>query len=74
VKADFAIGQRVGIEHTPTIYVVSNNTYGKPFVEVVDRSKLYAIIDQMKSEVGGSTETAPKAAPKHAKATRVAKK
>lgn len=74
VKADFALGQRVGIEHTPTIYVVSSNTYGKPFVEVVDRSKLYAIIDQMKSEAGGSTATAPKAAPKHAKATRVAKK
>jgi len=74
VKADFAIGQRVGIEHTPTIYVVSSSTYGKPFVEVVDRSQLYAIIDQMKSQVGESTETTPKAAPKHVKATRVAKK
>src|SRR5438270_442914 len=31
VKADFALGQRVGIEHTPTIYVVSSKTYGKPF-------------------------------------------
>src|SRR3954467_6347020 len=61
VKADFAIGQRVGIEHTPTIYVVSSSTYGKPFVEVVDRSQLYAIIDQMKSQVGESTETTPKA-------------
>ncbi|HEX4663845.1 MAG TPA: thioredoxin domain-containing protein [Terriglobales bacterium] len=71
VKADFALGERVGIEHTPTIYVVSNNAYGKPFVEVVDRSKLYAIIDQMKSEAGGSTATA---APKRAKATKVAKK
>src|SRR5437868_9308438 len=59
VKADFAIGQRVGIEHTPTIYVVSNKTYGKPFVEVVDRSKLYAIIDQMKSEAGVARAPAP---------------
>jgi len=74
VKADFAIGQRVGIEHTPTIYVVSSSTYGKPFVEVVDRSQLYAIIDQMKGQVGASTEPVPKAAPKRAKATRVAKK
>jgi hypothetical protein len=41
---------------------------------VVDRSQLYAIIDQMKSQVGESTETTPKAAPKHVKATRVAKK
>jgi protein-disulfide isomerase len=54
VKADFALGQRVGIEHTPTIYVVSNKSTGKPFVEVVDRSQLFAIIDQMKEEAGAS--------------------
>ncbi|HJX00653.1 MAG TPA: thioredoxin domain-containing protein [Terriglobales bacterium] len=59
VKADFALGQRVGIEHTPTIYVVSNKTSGQPFVEVVDRSKLYAIIDQMKSEAGVARAPAP---------------
>jgi len=70
VKADFAVGQRVGIEHTPTIYVVSNKAYGKPFVEVVDRSKLYSIIDQMKSETDGSRASAEKPV----KATRVAKK
>jgi protein-disulfide isomerase len=52
VKADFALGQRVGIEHTPTIYVVSNSTTGTPFIEVVDRSKLFAIIEQMKQEAG----------------------
>ena len=70
VKADFALGQRVGIEHTPTIYVVSSKTYGKPFVEVVDRSQLYSIIDQMKTEVGSSKASSVKSA----KTTRVAKK
>lgn len=69
VKADFALGQRVGIEHTPTIYVVSNKSTGKPFVEVVDRSQLYAIIDQMKEEAG-ATPSADKAG----KARKVAKK
>jgi protein-disulfide isomerase len=70
VKADFALGQRVGIEHTPTIYVVSNKAYGKPFVEVVDRSKLYSIIDEMKSAAGSlSTSTE-----KPTKSTKVAKK
>ena len=73
VKADFALGQRVGIEHTPTIYVVSNKSYGKPFVEVVDRSKLYSIIDEMKSQAGPATPTAEKPA-KTAKTARVAKK
>jgi protein-disulfide isomerase len=46
VKADYALGQRVGIEHTPTIWVATANSKGAPFVEVVDRSKLYQLIDQ----------------------------
>ncbi|MGP8268835.1 MAG: DsbA family protein [Terracidiphilus sp.] len=46
VKADYALGQRIGIEHTPTIWVVTANSKGAPFVEVVDRSRLYQIIDQ----------------------------
>ena len=47
VKADFALGQQVGVEHTPTIYIVSNTQRGTPFVEVVDRTQLYQLIDQM---------------------------
>jgi protein-disulfide isomerase len=46
VKADAQLGQRVGLDHTPTIYVVSDTVRGRPFVEVVDRSQLYSIIDQ----------------------------
>ena len=46
VKADYALGQRVGIEHTPTIWVVTANSKGAPFVEVIDRTKLYQLIDQ----------------------------
>jgi protein-disulfide isomerase len=46
VKADYALGQRVGIEHTPTIWVVTDHSRGAPFVEVLDRSKLYELIDQ----------------------------
>ncbi len=46
VKADYALGQRIGIEHTPTIWVVTANSKGAPFVEVVDRSKLFQLIDQ----------------------------
>jgi protein-disulfide isomerase len=49
VKADFALGQKIGIQHTPTIFVVSNNTKGEPFVEVVDRSKLTEMIENMKA-------------------------
>src|SRR5215813_5351012 len=55
VKADFQVGQRVGIDHTPTIYVVSDSTRGRPFVEVVDRSQLYQLIDQVQKEAGESS-------------------
>jgi len=47
IKADYALGQRTGIQHTPTIYIVSNTQRGKPFIEVVDRTQLYAMIDDM---------------------------
>lgn len=46
VKADYALGQRIGIEHTPTIWISTSNSKGAPFVEVVDRNKLYQLIDQ----------------------------
>jgi protein-disulfide isomerase len=45
VKADFALGQKVGIEHTPTIWVVTDGAHAAPFVEVVDRTKLFQLID-----------------------------
>lgn len=50
VSADRLLGERIGIEHTPTIYVVSDKTQGKPFVEVADRSQLFQLIDAMKQE------------------------
>jgi protein-disulfide isomerase len=62
VKADYALGQRVGIEHTPTIWVVTANSKGAPFVEVVDRSKLFQLIDQAIADTKGaaSVKTANK--------------
>jgi hypothetical protein len=57
VRADFAVGQKVGIQHTPTIYIVSDSTRGAPFVEVVNRDNLFAQIDEMKRQVGGSVTT-----------------
>lgn len=59
VKADLALGQRVGIEHTPTIYVVSNRTTGPPFIEVVDRSQLFSLIDNMKREAEAQAASRP---------------
>ena len=53
VKADYALGQRIGIEHTPTIWIVTNGSHAAPFVEVVDRSKLYQLIDTALAETRG---------------------
>jgi protein-disulfide isomerase len=50
VNADKELGKSINLQHTPTIFVVSNKRVGKPFVEVVDRSQLYALIDSMKRE------------------------
>jgi protein-disulfide isomerase len=50
VNADKELGKSINLQHTPTIFVVSNKRAGKPFVEVVDRSQLYALIDSMKRE------------------------
>jgi protein-disulfide isomerase len=48
VQADKDLGLRIGIEHTPTIWIVTANSKGAPYIEVVDRNKLYEIIDQAK--------------------------
>ena len=54
VKADYALGQRIGIEHTPTIWVTTSQSKGAPFVEVVDRSKLFQMIDQALADTKAS--------------------
>ena len=50
INADKELGKAIQINHTPTLYVVSNKRSGKPFVEVLDRSQLYALIDAMLKE------------------------
>jgi protein-disulfide isomerase len=54
IKADYALGQKIGIQHTPTIWVVgaTKGAKGDPFVEVVDRTQLSKMIDDMRAQVG----------------------
>lgn len=61
VNQDVALGEAVGIVHTPTIYVVSNKSTGKPFVEVVDRNNLFQQIDEMIASSGGVSAGGPHA-------------
>jgi protein-disulfide isomerase len=60
VKADYALGQKVGIEHTPTIWVVTANSKGAPFVEVVDRTRLFEMIDQAIADTHSAAPAAKK--------------
>jgi protein-disulfide isomerase len=48
VNADRDLGNRLGINHTTTVYVVSNRTTGQPYVEVTDTSQLFQTIDRMR--------------------------
>jgi protein-disulfide isomerase len=50
VRSSRDLGMRVGIQHTPTLYVVGDRKQGVPFVEVVNRDQLFLMIDQMKAE------------------------
>jgi protein-disulfide isomerase len=50
VRADKELGTSLHIEHTPTIWIVSNKRNGKPYVEVTDTKELYVMIDAMKKE------------------------
>jgi len=54
VKADYALGQRIGIEHTPTIWISTRQSKGAPFVEVVDRTRLFQLIDQALADTRAS--------------------
>jgi protein-disulfide isomerase len=56
VNADSQLGQRIPLDHTPTIYIVSNTARGTPFVEVTDRTQLYHLIDQAMKEAGDSPQ------------------
>jgi len=50
VNADKALGQKVGIQHTPTIYIVSSRNPQRPLVEVTDSSQLFQMIEAVQAE------------------------
>jgi protein-disulfide isomerase len=48
VNADRDLGKALKLEHTPTIYIVSNRNPARPYVEVKEpNSQLYTTIDAM---------------------------
>lgn len=50
VNAQRDLGRKVGIQHTPTIYVVTSKNPSRPFVEVTDSNQLFQTIEAVQSE------------------------
>ena len=68
VRADYDLGQKIGLEHTPTIFVIGQGgSASTPFVEVVDRDKLTEIIEDMQRKAGPATPAKSPAARSAAK-------
>src|SRR2546421_4224212 len=59
VKADYSLGQSIGLEHTPTIFVVGNGGPSTPFVEVANRDQLSQIIEDMLKKAKPTTAATP---------------
>jgi protein-disulfide isomerase len=48
VKADYALGQRIGVERTPTLWVVGQGGVSRPMVEEIkDRAQLNQMIEDV---------------------------
>jgi protein-disulfide isomerase len=53
VKADQALGLRLGVHQTPTVWVVTDGTGGAPpYTEVTDFNRLYSLLDQATAATG----------------------
>jgi protein-disulfide isomerase len=67
VQADYSLGQRIGVEHTPTIWVVGNGGVSQPLVEEVkDRDKLGQMIEDMLSKAQPAAAAVINSTPKAA--------
>src|SRR6478672_4053340 len=73
IIADRTLGTQMGLQHTPTIFVIGNGGPATPAVEVEDRTKLDEIIEDMlqKAPAGAG---AKKPAAKKVPAKKTAKK
>lgn len=59
VTGDFHLGQRIGVEHTPTVFVVTGSGEAIPFVETIDRHKLDRVIEDLEKKAGSAAQPKP---------------
>jgi protein-disulfide isomerase len=53
IQADIDLGRRIGVDRTPTIFIVASGGHAPPYIEVADRSRLFQTIDQVLAETHG---------------------
>jgi protein-disulfide isomerase len=52
VRADKALGQKMGVDRTPSIWVVAETPKGPTYAELLDRNALGNLIEQEEAKVG----------------------
>jgi protein-disulfide isomerase len=55
VQADYALGQSIGLDHVPTIFVIGKGNRTTLFVEVADLDQLSKTIEDMQKKVASVT-------------------
>ena len=69
ILADRQMGTQIGLQHTPTIFVVGNGGAATPAVEVEDRTNLDQIIEDMLQKAPAARRKKPSAKKAAAKKT-----
>jgi protein-disulfide isomerase len=73
IKADSELGRRTGVTQTPTVFVVTSNSKGAPFIEVQHPdTQLFQVIDRALADTASPAKPAPKATPAKKPAAKVA--
>jgi protein-disulfide isomerase len=73
IIADRNLGIQIGLQHTPTIFVIGNGGAATPPIEIDDYSKIGQAVEEMLQKAPAPTP-AKKAAPKKTTAKKTAKK
>ena len=59
VEADRSLGNKIPLDHTPTIYIVTDFPHGTPVTEVKDLTQLYQTLDDITRQAKASTPSTP---------------
>ncbi len=61
VNADHALGEKVGLEHTPTIFIVTDGKSAPAYTEILNADDIYSQLDKTIAATGGVMDKKPAA-------------